>query len=169
MFLSCSEINYAIIKRKAWVIWVKVFKNGPKRLSPTNFTWSILECLDPFLPEVLQLKMISWVCIVGSGLKLICRCRVHSFVLQRLLFNRLAKLIISWTTENSDTSFAESCIWIQTIRQIANKLQILKDKELTPGKRPLSHLSMTNVDRLTQLSVFSSSKNLLLTLSCIML
>ena len=33
-------------------VWVKVFKNGPSnRLPSTNFTWSILECLDPFAPS----------------------------------------------------------------------------------------------------------------------
>ena len=35
------------------IIWGKVFKNGPSKIcgkQPSkNFTWSILECLDPFI------------------------------------------------------------------------------------------------------------------------
>ena len=55
-----------------------------------------------FLCEVLRLNMIFWACFVGSGLKLIFHCIAYSFNLERCLFNRLAELVILWTTENSD-------------------------------------------------------------------
>ena len=47
-----------------WNIRVKVFKNGPskisgkqplKRLSSPNFTWSILKYLDPFVLQLLTI------------------------------------------------------------------------------------------------------------------
>ena len=60
-----------------------------------------------FLFQVLRLKMTSWACFVGSGLKLIFHCRAHSFILERSLFNRLVETII-WTTENSDVSSTKS-------------------------------------------------------------
>ena len=80
--MNRSNINDTVIKHKARVISL----------------WG----------DVLQLKMNSWACFVGSGLKLIFHCRAHSFILERSLFNRLAESVILWTTENSDVSSAKS-------------------------------------------------------------
>ena len=84
--------------------------------------------------------MISWACFVGSELKLIFFCRALLFILERSIFSRLAESVLLWTTENSDASSANSFAF--------------EFKQLTLGERPLWHLAMTNVDRLTQLYCF---------------
>ena len=55
----------------------------------------------------LQLRMASWACLLGSGLKLIFHWKPQSLTFFKSSFNSLAEVFTSWTTENNDVSSAK--------------------------------------------------------------
>ena len=57
---------------------------------------------------ILRLKITSWACLLGSGLKLIFHWKAHLLIFFRSSFNSLAEAFTSWTTENNDVSSAKS-------------------------------------------------------------
>ena len=57
---------------------------------------------------VFLLKVTSWACFVGSGLKLIFHWKVHLFISFRLLLRILAVLSGTLTVENRDVSPANN-------------------------------------------------------------
>ena len=58
-----------------------------------------------------RLKIISCVCLVGSGLKFIFHWNAEVLILVKPLFDSLADLLIFSTTEYSDVSSANSFSW----------------------------------------------------------
>ena len=57
---------------------------------------------------ILLLKITSWSCLLGSGLKLIYHWKAHLLIFFRPSFDSLAEAFTSWTTENNDVSSAKS-------------------------------------------------------------
>ena len=53
---------------------------------------------------VLRLKMTSWACLVGSGLKLIFHWKVQLCIISKSLLRSFAEVWLSWITENNDVS-----------------------------------------------------------------
>ena len=54
------------------------------------------------------LNMISWACLLRSGLKVIFHWKAQSLIFFRSLFNSIADVFISCTTENREVSSANS-------------------------------------------------------------
>ena len=55
---------------------------------------------------------ISWVWLLGLGLKLIFHCIAQSFILLRSLFKLFADVSTSWTTEKREVSLANSLTFV---------------------------------------------------------
>ena len=54
------------------------------------------------------LKMTSWACLLGSGLKLIFRWKAQSLIFFKSLFSSFAEVVMSCVTENRDVSSANN-------------------------------------------------------------
>ena len=54
------------------------------------------------------LNMISWACLLWSGVKVIFHWKAHSLIFFRSLFNSITDAFISCTTENREISSANS-------------------------------------------------------------
>ena len=57
---------------------------------------------------VLRLKMISWICLVGSGLKFIFPWKAQLCIISTFLIRSFAEVWLSWITENKDISSANN-------------------------------------------------------------
>ena len=57
---------------------------------------------------ILELKIPSWACLLGSGLKLNFHRKVHWLIFLRSKFTSLTEAFTLWTTENKDVSSAKS-------------------------------------------------------------
>ena len=54
------------------------------------------------------LKMTSWACLLGSGLKLIFHWKVQSLIFFKLLFSSFAEVFMSFLTKKRDASSANN-------------------------------------------------------------
>ena len=67
---------------------------------------------------ILQLKITSWACLLGSALKFVFKWKANLLIFFRSSFNYLAKVFTSWATQNKDVSLAKSVTGGQIIRWI---------------------------------------------------
>ena len=75
---------------------------------------------------ILQLKITSWACLLGSGLKLIFHWKAHLLIFFRSSFNSLAEPFTSLTNENNDVSAAKS-FTLEDISSAKSLIQIKND------------------------------------------
>ena len=91
----------------------------------------------------LQLKMTTWACLLGSGLKLIFHWKAQLLTFFKSSFNPLAEVFISWTTENNDASSAKS-IALHCLINHLYRLRIIMDLEQIPAELQHEHWPITN-------------------------
>ena len=65
------------------------------------------------------LKIISWACLLVSGLKLLYHWKAHLLIWYKWLLNSFAEVSTSWITENKDVSSANNFTWY-AISEIVN-------------------------------------------------
>ena len=137
----------------------------PKCLRIVVILTMLLSNIKPgwFLCEVLRLNMISWACFVGSGIKLIFHCRVHSFISERLLFNRLAESVIILTAENSGVSSAKSLtLELKPLDKSLIQIKNSKGPRIDPWGTPALTFAHEECWPFNTTLWFYSSQNLLL-------
>ena len=113
----CNLCNVPIVLLTLVVITFKFFSkvNWASRNMPRCFWFEVWETMLLLKRKegweiffVFLLKVISWACLLGSGLKLIFHWRDHLLIQYRSLFNSFSEVSTSWFTENKDASSAKN-------------------------------------------------------------
>ena len=63
---------------------------------------------------VLRLKMTSWACLVGSGLKFDFHWKAQLCIISKSLLRTFAEFWLSWITENKDVSSANNLAFVES-------------------------------------------------------
>ena len=86
---------------------------------------------------VLQLKMTSWTCLVGAGLKFIFHWKAQLCFISKYLLRTFVEVWLSWIMENKDVSSANNFAFLESpsersFIQIKNNNGLIMEHWCTP-------------------------------------